>query len=149
MYQITQLKTNITNKIKIINVLLYFWLQNELLRLLEAGVVGFKCFLCPSGVREFQHVNFQDVENAIKVLENTSAVLAVSFLLTRCLISLGIVTWMSLCLQFHAEIEEETPVTGMCIYLNTHVLSIKKKDYLRKSNTLRNIFELPGGFHGS
>jgi hypothetical protein len=44
----------------------------------EAGVVGFKCFLCPSGVDEFPNVTKQDVEASLKELEGTNSVLAVS-----------------------------------------------------------------------
>lgn len=46
--------------------------------LIENGVVGFKCFLCPSGVDEFPNVNEQQIEEALKKLKNTGAVLAVS-----------------------------------------------------------------------
>jgi allantoinase len=46
--------------------------------MVEAGVVGFKCFLCPSGVEEFPEVSKQDVEATLKELEGTNSVLAVS-----------------------------------------------------------------------
>lgn len=36
--------------------------------LARAGVLGFKCFLCPSGVDEFEHVSEQDLRNALPVL---------------------------------------------------------------------------------
>jgi allantoinase len=36
--------------------------------LARAGVLGFKCFLCPSGVDEFQHVIEQDLRAALPVL---------------------------------------------------------------------------------
>jgi len=52
-------------------------LQKELKEMVEAGVVGFKCFLCPSGVDEFPEVAKQDVEAALRELEGTDSVLAV------------------------------------------------------------------------
>ncbi|KAJ2952790.1 hypothetical protein O0L34_g7149 [Tuta absoluta] len=58
--------------------------QDSLRDLVEAGVVGFKCFLCPSGVEEFPNVEREDLEKAFKALEGTESVLA-----------------------FHAEMEEE------------------------------------------
>ncbi|KAJ0180482.1 hypothetical protein K1T71_003886 [Dendrolimus kikuchii] len=58
--------------------------QDSLRNLVKAGVVGFKCFLCPSGVDEFPRVLPEDLEKAFKALEGTGSVLA-----------------------FHAEIEEE------------------------------------------
>jgi allantoinase len=36
--------------------------------LASAGVLGFKCFLCPSGVDEFQHVTESDLRGALPVL---------------------------------------------------------------------------------
>lgn len=51
--------------------------QNELGKLVEAGVVGFKCFLCPSGVDEFPNVNEADIQLALQALEGTNSVLAV------------------------------------------------------------------------
>nr|XP_022918496.1 uncharacterized protein LOC111427534 [Onthophagus taurus] len=50
--------------------------ENELLNMIKAGVVGFKCFLTPSGVDEFEYVRKEDVEKTIKILENTGSVLA-------------------------------------------------------------------------
>lgn len=50
--------------------------QNELLQMVDAGVIGFKCFMGPSGIDEFPHVNYEDIEKALKVLEGTDAVLA-------------------------------------------------------------------------
>jgi allantoinase len=50
--------------------------QRELKEMIEAGVVGFKCFLCPSGVDEFPEVAKQDVEAALRELEGTNSVLA-------------------------------------------------------------------------
>ena len=43
--------------------------------LVEAGVLGFKCFLCPSGVDEFQHVSEDDLREAMPVLAELGAVL--------------------------------------------------------------------------
>ena len=40
----------------------------ELDALAAAGVLGFKCFLCPSGVDEFQHVSERDLREALPVL---------------------------------------------------------------------------------
>lgn len=45
--------------------------------MVDQGVVGFKCFLCPSGVPEFPNVNAAEVETALQKLQNTDAVLAV------------------------------------------------------------------------
>lgn len=45
--------------------------------MVDQGVVGFKCFLCPSGVPEFPNVNAEEVEIALRELQNTDAVLAV------------------------------------------------------------------------
>jgi allantoinase len=43
----------------------------------EAGVVGFKCFLVPSGVDEFQHVTEDDLREAMPVLTQLYALLIV------------------------------------------------------------------------
>lgn len=51
--------------------------DEELPKLIEQGVVGFKCFLCPSGVDEFPNVNEQDVELAYQQLANLNALIAV------------------------------------------------------------------------
>lgn len=51
--------------------------KNQLLHLIDAGVVGFKCFMCPSGVDEFPYVNPEDIEEALQALEHTDTVLAV------------------------------------------------------------------------
>ncbi|XP_046964716.1 allantoinase-like [Vanessa cardui] len=59
--------------------------QNSLRDLVKAGVVGFKCFLCPSGVDEFPNVGPKDLELAFDALEGTGSVLA-----------------------FHAELEDES-----------------------------------------
>lgn len=46
--------------------------------MVEAGVVGFKCFLLPSGVPEFNYVTLSEVEEALKELQFTKTVLAVN-----------------------------------------------------------------------
>lgn len=48
----------------------------ELREMIYAGVVGFKCFLCPSGVEEFQHVTEADLHKALDKMEGTGSVLA-------------------------------------------------------------------------
>ena len=52
--------------------------DKELPKLIEQGVVGFKCFLCPSGVDEFPNVTEEDVELAYQQLANLNALIAVS-----------------------------------------------------------------------
>lgn len=52
---------------------------NELPKLIDRGVVGFKCFLCPSGVDEFPNVTEQDVEMAYKALNGWDGLIAVKF----------------------------------------------------------------------
>ncbi len=49
----------------------------ELAPMLEAGVVGFKCFLVPSGVDEFQHVTEDDLREAMPELARLDALLIV------------------------------------------------------------------------
>ena len=49
----------------------------ELERMFEAGVVGFKCFLVPSGVDEFPHVTEQDLREAMPELTRLGALLIV------------------------------------------------------------------------
>ncbi|XP_032686781.1 allantoinase [Odontomachus brunneus] len=49
--------------------------QRELRSLVDAGVVGFKCFLCPSGIDEFPHVSVDDVRRALTELLPTRSVL--------------------------------------------------------------------------
>lgn len=49
----------------------------ELPGLLEDGVLGFKCFLVPSGVDEFQHVGEADLREAMPVLARHDSVLLV------------------------------------------------------------------------
>src|SRR4029450_2560540 len=45
--------------------------------LYRAGVVGFKCFLIPSGVDEFPHVTEQDLRQAMPELTRLGALLIV------------------------------------------------------------------------
>lgn len=42
------------------------------------GVVGFKCFLCPSGVAEFPSVNESELETALTEIRNLDVTVAVS-----------------------------------------------------------------------
>ena len=49
----------------------------ELARMFEAGVVGFKCFLVPSGVDEFPHVTENDLREAMPELTRLDAMLIV------------------------------------------------------------------------
>jgi allantoinase len=49
----------------------------ELESLARAGVVGFKCFLVPSGVAEFEHVTEQDLSEAMPELTRLDALLIV------------------------------------------------------------------------
>ena len=52
-------------------------MQNELEPMLSAGVAGFKCFMINSGVDEFQHVDEQDIRDALRRLQGTEGVLLV------------------------------------------------------------------------
>jgi allantoinase len=49
----------------------------ELAPMFEAGVVGFKCFLVPSGVDEFEHVTEKDLREAMPELTRLGALLIV------------------------------------------------------------------------
>ncbi|XP_060775756.1 allantoinase, mitochondrial-like isoform X2 [Neoarius graeffei] len=49
--------------------------QLELRPMVQAGVVGFKCFLIHSGVDEFPHVSEKDLHAAMKELQGTQSVL--------------------------------------------------------------------------
>lgn len=60
------------------NRLIFLKIQDSLIDLVNAGVVGFKCFLCPSGVDEFPHVGEADVSEALKILAGKPTVLAVN-----------------------------------------------------------------------
>lgn len=51
--------------------------QDELAKLYDAGVVGFKCFLIHSGVDEFPNVTEEDLRTAIKELVRLNALLIV------------------------------------------------------------------------
>lgn len=51
--------------------------KGELNDLIDAGVVGFKCFMCNSGVDEFPKVEIADIEDALQALEGRNTVLAV------------------------------------------------------------------------
>src|ERR1700752_2708492 len=51
--------------------------KNELARMFAAGVVGFKCFLVPSGVDEFPHVTEHDLRVAMPELSRLGAMLIV------------------------------------------------------------------------
>jgi len=51
--------------------------ERELRRLFEAGVFGFKCFLVPSGVLEFEHVTESHLRAALPELASLGAVLLV------------------------------------------------------------------------
>lgn len=55
--------------------------EDELIPMVENGVVGFKAFLGPSGVSDFQYINETQVEIAMKKLEYTGAVFAVCHVL--------------------------------------------------------------------
>lgn len=50
---------------------------SELSRMKEAGVVGFKCFLVPSGVEEFPHVTLDDLRVAMPELARLDSLLIV------------------------------------------------------------------------
>lgn len=47
--------------------------------MLNAGVVGFKCFLIHSGVDDFPHVERADLETALQTLQGTDATVLVSY----------------------------------------------------------------------
>ena len=50
---------------------------DELPQLHAAGVAGFKCFLVPSGVPEFPHVSYKEMEGAMRVLARLDSPLLV------------------------------------------------------------------------
>lgn len=56
---------------------------NELARMFDAGVVGFKCFLVPSGVAEFSHVTEEHLRLAMPELTRLDALLIVHAELPR------------------------------------------------------------------
>lgn len=49
----------------------------DLRDLVKRGVVGFKCFLCPSGVPEFPHVSEQQVDDALAQVQDLDVTIAV------------------------------------------------------------------------
>jgi allantoinase len=51
--------------------------DHELEPLWHAGVLGFKCFMAPSGVAEFQHVDHADLARALPILARIDAPLLV------------------------------------------------------------------------
>lgn len=78
--------------------------QDELLPLWNNGVVGFKGFLCPSGVDEFLTITEKDIEVAYETLENTDALLAViPFIFIRIECNSFYFINYTIFLQFHAE----------------------------------------------
>ncbi|XP_017777078.1 PREDICTED: allantoinase [Nicrophorus vespilloides] len=52
--------------------------------LIKAGVVGFKCFMCPSGVKEFECLNESQLDLAMKKLKGSNAPLAIHAELAIC-----------------------------------------------------------------
>lgn len=51
--------------------------QNDLVKLTDEGVIGFKCFLHPSGDETFPCVTEEDVELACKQLNGLDVMVAV------------------------------------------------------------------------
>lgn len=85
--------------------------QDELQAMVKQGVVGFKCFLCPSGVPEFPNVNASDVEIALQKLQDTESVLAVSLYTINSLTKKKSIELRSLNkFQFHAEVCSHTAI---------------------------------------
>jgi hypothetical protein len=77
-----------------------FIFQKELLPMLSAGVMGFKCFLIHSGVDDFPSVDRSDLEKAFQVLQGTSTVVLVGtineyfkFLDRLCDMLITIISW--------------------------------------------------------
>lgn len=79
--------------------------------MVNAGVVGFKCFLINSGVSEFPYVNEDDLDKAFLHLNGTGTVLAVSMvqliihchaIYTKQPLNITYAEWY---LQFHAEVQ--------------------------------------------
>jgi allantoinase len=62
---------------------------DALAALVEAGVPGFKCFLCPSGVEEFAHVTERDLRVALPVLAGLGVPLLAHAELLSALVSQG------------------------------------------------------------
>lgn len=57
--------------------------QTSILPLIHAGVVGLKCFMCPSGVDEFPSVTEDDIREALALLNGTDTVLAVNLCISQ------------------------------------------------------------------
>lgn len=55
--------------------------EKQLLPMLDHGVVGFKCFLCPSGVEEFPNVDKNSIDLAYHELKDSNALVAVCSLI--------------------------------------------------------------------
>lgn len=55
--------------------------EKQLKPLLGHGVVGFKCFLCPSGVDEFPNVDKHHIDLAYHELKDSNALIAVCILI--------------------------------------------------------------------
>lgn len=53
--------------------------EKNLEEMIRHGVVGFKCFMCPSGVDEFPNVTLPDLEVAMEKLKGLETVLAVIY----------------------------------------------------------------------
>lgn len=51
--------------------------EKQLIPMLKHGVVGFKCFLCPSGVEEFPNVDKNSIDLAYNELRDSNALIAV------------------------------------------------------------------------
>lgn len=51
--------------------------DRNLIEMVRHGVVGFKGFLCPSGVDEFPNVTVRDLEIAAERLKGVDTILAV------------------------------------------------------------------------
>lgn len=77
--------------------------EKQLKPMLDRGVVGFKCFLCPSGVEEFPSVDKHSVDLAYHELKDTNALIAVGIQsMDFVAISFSFPPFLSI--QFHAEI---------------------------------------------
>lgn len=50
--------------------------EKHLRDLVNAGVVGFKCFMCPSGIDEFPYVQEKDIVSALNELRSLNSLLA-------------------------------------------------------------------------
>jgi len=61
--------------------------ERDIEPLIDAGVRGFKCFLVPSGVDEFEHVGEETLRRAMPVLARRDALLLVHAELPQCLVA--------------------------------------------------------------